>query len=143
MNFSNLIQDSTCDCLAGSFVENLKKFAIKTNKSHLRDADFKSYWEKGARITESCEDICSLKGQSVNIASTDEELDYTLKVFKQLFPIAPTYKPHCTVISFKQDSGLVKHTPRTDNDLHYDFYKCDGFNLDMVNFHQTIPLEDV
>lgn len=143
MNFTNLHQDTICDCLTNAYIDNTTRFAIKTNKNFLRDADFRSYWEKGKRAEKVCEDICSLKGQSVNILNNEEDYTKTIEVFKSLFPLAPGYRPHCTIITLGENSGMIKSTPLPINPLHYDFYKSDEFTLEMIQFHSSINLADV
>lgn len=143
MNFTSLLQDTICDCLTDAYIDNTTRFAIKTNKNVLREADFRSYWEKGRRLENVCADICSLKGQSINVLNNDEDYAQTIEIFKSLFPLAPGYRPHCTVITLGENSGLVKSTPLQENPLHYDFFKSDQFILDMVQFHSSINLADV
>ena len=143
MEFKNLSIDTVCDCLNNGVVDNISRFAIKTMKDHLRDNDFKTYWEKGRRA-EDCKEICSLKGQSLTIVNNDQDLQATVEVYRELFPFSPKYKSHITLITLKENSGYVKHTPIINvNTLHHDFYKCDNFTLNHINFISSIPLGDV
>ena len=127
MEFANLHNDIKCNCTDNCYADTVSLFAMKTMKSFLREADFLSYWQKGKRpIGEECKDICSYKGNSMSIF-TDESKEVVKAYYKAIFPIAPGYKPFISIIKFKDDSGVVKHTPDEGNPHHYDFYKCDTF----------------
>jgi hypothetical protein len=142
MNFNTLNSDTNCKCTKDATVDNISKFALKMNKSVMRENDFKTYWEKGKRSTD-CVEICSYKGQSLTIVNSKADLDATIDIYKKLFPFSPSYKTHCAVITLNENSGLVKSTPSDKNRLHYDFYKEDGFNIDKITTIQIIPLSDV
>ena len=106
---------------------------MKIMKDHLREQDFKSYWEKGRKSTnENCKEVCSLKGNSVSLFE-EKTKDKVIEIFKGLFPIAPKYKPYLCVIKLDENCGRVKHTPDNINPFHYDFYKCDTFEFKQVN----------
>ena len=142
MNFRTLNSDTNCDCTKDATIDNVSRFALKMNKSSMRENDFKTYWEKGKTST-VCSEICSYKGQSLTIVNNQTDLETTIDVYKKLFPFSPSYRTHCAVITLNENSGLVKHTPIDINPLHYDFYKYDDFSIDKVTKMQIIPLSDV
>ncbi len=142
MEFNTLNIDTNCNCTKEGLIDNTSHFALKMNKQNIRENDFKTYWEKGKTSTE-CEEICSLKGQSLTIVNSTEDLESTIEVYKKLFPFSPSYKPFCAIITLNENSGVVKSTPIEINPLHYDFYKSDDFTIDKVNLIKTIPLADV
>lgn len=142
MEFNTLNIDTNCNCTKDGLIDNTSHFALKMNKENMRENDFKTYWEKGKTSTE-CEEICSLKGQSLTIVNSTEDLENTIEVYKKLFPFSPSYKPFCAIITLNENSGVVKSTPIEINPLHYDFYKSDDFTIGKVNLIKTIPLADV
>ncbi len=141
MEYKNLLSEHNCDCLNNAKEDITSTFVIKTQKDVLRIQDFNSYWEKGKRPNDAndCNEICSLKGVSVSIFndSTKEEV---IGVFKELFPLAPKYKPYLSVVKFYESSGVVKHTPNDQNVHHYDFYKSDEFEFSKVSLIQVNEL---
>jgi hypothetical protein len=143
MTFKKIINATPCDCFQDTFEDNETKFALKINKIILRDADFKTYWEKGRIDYGNCNEACSLKSQSISILKTDKDIEKTLRIYKSLFPISPKYKPYCAILTFKEKSGKVKLTPSKNNPLHCDFYKSDIFTKELVEVVDTIPLENV
>jgi len=144
MTFENVHNGTNCHCIEDAQSDNSSEFGIKTNKKILREVDFKSKWEKAPDIELSnCEEICSKKGLSLSILAP-ETFDRVKEIYKQLFPISPTYKPFLCVIKFGNDTGLLKSTPTPSNPFHFDFYKCDTFVHTQVELIKTISLsEDV
>lgn len=145
MNFTNIEKDTTCNCLQDTSEDYNSKFALKINKSHIRENDFKTYWEKGRRNKniDECNETCSLKGQSVTILKNEKDINSTLKVYKELFPLSPGYKPYCAILKLKENSGVIKSTPSKINPLHCDFYKSDKFSNEKIELIKTISLSDV
>jgi hypothetical protein len=140
MDFNNLMNGHQCDCLESAKEDAENSYAIKTNKNVLRTQDFTSYWEKGKRpCDEDCKEICSLKGISISIFN-DQTKNEVVKIFQELFPLAPKYKPYLSVIRFYKSSGMIKHTPDNINIHHHDFYKCDDFDFSKVNLINTHEL---
>lgn len=139
MTFNNLSEHANCKCLDGAFSDNISKFALKTNKPSLND--FKTKWENGQTDASNCKEICGKKGKSLSIIKeNDSNLLDVLSIFKSLFPLAPKYKPHCTIITLGENSGLIKSTPSQNNKYHHDFYKCDDFEIESINYIESIPL---
>lgn len=133
MEFKELLDNHECDCLQNTNEDNDNLYAIKTMKNVLRIQDFYSYWDKGRKPkNDDCKEICSLKGVSVSIF-TDDTKDSVIEVYKELFPLAPKYKPYLSIIKFYKSSGVVKHTPIDQNEHHFDFYKSDKFDHTKVN----------
>lgn len=143
MTFDKIVKTTTCDCFQETFEDYETQFALKINKSNLRDVDFKTYWEKGRTDYENCKEACSLLSQSISIVKTKNDVEKTLNVYKSLFPISPKYKPYCAILTFKEKSGKIKLTPSKNNPLHCDFYKSDNFTKELVEIVDTIALENV
>lgn len=143
MTFDKINNASPCDCFQDTFEDYETKYAMKINKSHLRDGDFTTYWEKGRTEYTNCQEACSLKSKSISIVKTEKDIESTLNIYKSLFPISPKYKPYCAIITFKEKSGKVKLTPININPLHCDFYKSDTFTKELVELVDTIALENV
>lgn len=141
MEYKNLLSDHNCECLTNALEDNISTFAIKTPKNVLRIQDFNSYWEKGKRPDNmnDCDEVCSYKGVSVSIFN-DTTKDEVVNIFKELFPLAPKYKPFLSVVKFYESSGVVKHTPNDQNIHHYDFYKTDDFDFTKVSLIQVNEL---
>ena len=59
MTFNKIINATPCNCFQDTFEDNETKFALKINKSNLRDVDFKTYWEKGQTDYGKCIEACS------------------------------------------------------------------------------------
>jgi hypothetical protein len=141
MEFETILSEHNCDCLDNSVEGNTSNFAIKTMKETLRVQDFYSYWEKGKRPDDNnnCDKVCSYKGVSISIFNDDTKED-VVNTYKELFPLAPKYKPYLSVVKFYDLSGVVKHTPNDGNTHHYDFYKSDTFDYSKVNVIQVDEL---
>lgn len=141
MEFNNILSEHNCDCLDKATEDNTSHFAIKTMKENLRIQDFQSYWEKGKRPDDNtnCENVCSLKGVSISIFN-DITKDEVVNIYKELFPLAPKYKPYINVVKFYDSSGVVKHTPSDINIYHYDLYKSDTFDFSIVDVIQVNEL---
>lgn len=142
MEFKNILSGHNCNCLDKAIEDHTSHFAIKSMKENLRVQDFQSYWEKGKRPDDkdksNCEKICSLKGVSISIFN-DATKDEVVTIYKELFPLAPKYKPYLKVVRFYDSSGVVKHTPKEVNIHHYDFYKSDTFdflNVDVIQVNE-------
>ncbi|MEI7526860.1 MAG: hypothetical protein WCJ95_21105 [Mariniphaga sp.] len=142
MEFKKILSEHNCDCLDKAIEDNTSHFAIKTMKENLRVQDFHSYWEKGKRPDDNrnCEKICSFKGVSISIFN-DSTKDEVATIYKELFPLAPKYKPYLNVVKFYDSSGVVKHTPNDGNIHHYDFYKSDTFDFLIVDVIQVNELQ--
>ena len=141
MEFKSILSEHNCDCLDKAIEDNTSNFAMKTRKANLRVQDFNSYWEKGKRPENynNCDEVCSYKGVSISIFN-DITKDDVVNIYKELFPLAPKYKPYLSVIKFYDSSGVVKHTPNEGNTNHYDFYKSDTFDFTKVDVTQVNEL---
>lgn len=141
MEFKKIQSDQNCNCLDKAVEDNNSNFAIKTMKENLRVQDFNSYWEKGKRPNDknSCNEVCSYKGVSISIFD-DNTKEEVINIYKELFPLAPKYKPYLSVVKFYDLSGVVKHTPNDGNTHHYDFYKSDTFDFEKVDVLQVNEL---
>lgn len=141
MEFKNIEEEHNCDCIENSVEDNNSTYAIKTMKDFLRLQDFNSYWDKGKKPVNynDCKEVCSLKGVSVSIFNDDTKEEVT-NIYKELFPLAPKYKPYLSVVKFYESSGVVKHTPNDGNTHHFDFYKSDTFDFEKVDVIQINEL---
>ena len=147
MTYANLHKDTNCICLDNSCFQNVTShWGIKTNKNILRQQDFITKFEKGEPYAPGdCEEICSLKGKSLSIISNGlaNNKSEILDIFSGLFKLAPGYKPHLSIIKFKEGLGLFKSSPLPDNKYHHDFYKSDEFTHLDVELIESIPLSTV
>ena len=148
MTFDKLHNGANCNCLEeGCFEDIANLFGLKTNKPELREVDFKSQFQKAIEKDDpldlhDCKDICSYKGISNSIL-TEENKEAVISIYKALFPSAPKYRPHMTIIKWKQNAGLIKCTPLDFNPHHYDFYPCDTFShVDHVEVIESISLAE-
>lgn len=140
MDFNNLHLDCNCVCTEGCNPDTVSHFAIKTMKNVLRSKDFLSYWEKGTR-KEGCDKICSLKGNSISVIN-EETVNEVKAIYRELFGLSPSYKPFFSIIKFKDNCGVVKHTPDGINPHHFDFYKCDTFLFTEVELIESTTLHN-
>ncbi len=113
-------------------------------KTELKDRDFKTHYERGiiASSPDDCSDVCGKRGLSIDIWKEDTK-DTVLQRFMTTFAISPKLKNHLSIIKFKNNAGVIKHTPilkPIPNKHHYDFYKSDNFTLDLVELVELIPL---
>lgn len=134
MEFENILSEHNCNCLENASEDNSSNFAMKIMKENIRSQDFSSYWEKGKRPNgnNNCDEVCSYKGVSISIFNDDTKED-VINIYKELFPLAPKYKPYLSIVKFYESSGVVKHTPNDENAHHYDFYKSDNFDFTKVD----------
>ena len=141
MTFNKINNDTTCDCLINAVIDTNSSFSIKTNVSTIRAKDFISKWDKGDRDATSCRQICSKKG--VSLFKYEENHEDVIKVFKEMFPISPSYKPYINIIRLYEDSGLVAESPSKRNPFHCDFYQSDDFDYRKVIQIESISLANV
>lgn len=143
MTFSKLHLNLECDCLEHAVLDTISNFGLKTNKSTIRDRDFRSKWEKtGKDIDEDCKRKCLYRSVSVSKINA-ENREEVFTIFKQLFPISPKYKPYLNIFSCQDSAGLVKETPSKKNRYHCSFYKCDTFTIQNIIPVESISLKDV
>ena len=143
MDFNNILNGHTCKCLDNCIEDNSNIFARKVSKNKLTNSDFKTHFERN-KIPESedCEFICGYRGISIYIwdESSKEQLKQRFSVTNNL---SPQSKKNIAVFSFKKDAGLLKNTPNQAqgfDEFHYDFFKCDGFTLERVDFKELISI---
>jgi len=142
MTFNNIHNDTTCNCIKDAIEDTASSFGIKTNKPQLKERDFVSKWEKGDIVTGDCKKICSKKGISVSRIDNTNKSD-VINIFKEIFPISPTYKPFINVIKFYNESGLVKCSASIRNPYHCNFFKSDNFDYNKIIHIETISLSNV
>ena len=143
MTFEILHNDTQCVCVELA-QENVDAFfARKIYNPDIRDKDFKSKWEKGHRpdsITD-CKRTCGLKGISINIWNDSSSNAFREKL-KTTFNFSPKSKDGICVFQFSQDAGLMQYAPSNTDKFHYNFYKSDHFNLNMIKIQEIIPLKN-
>lgn len=144
MQFTKIKDNHTCDCFTGSDENNTDKFVRKVSKSpSLKERDFKSHIERGkiAENASNCEEICGLHGLSFEIWNS-ESSELLMKKYLTTVAISPQSKKNLSVINFKPNSGLIKHTPNQIeyNEFHYDFYKEDSFTIENLELIEMISL---
>lgn len=143
IEFTQIFEGIECDCLEGSSEDSSNTYALKTIKEELRIQDFNSYHDKGKENKKlDCNSICSFRGVSVSLFN-DKSKDYVLKVYQELFPLSPKYKPYVKIVKFSKSCGNLKHTPSIKNDFHYDFYKSNIFTLDKIKVIEVKELHNV
>lgn len=136
--YSGIASDTQCECLTQSEINITDQFVRKLRKEQVTDLDFKSHWERGIRNTEECEDVCGLKGISVDRFS-DDAIDAIVAKYKTTFNINPKKGAHYLKFKFNDRAGLVKKTPGIENDEnHYDFYKSDEFVMSCISVAETV-----
>ena len=143
MTFDKIITNPNCNCLADAKEDNISRFALKTNKAKITENNFLSKWEKGENNSTECKKVCSKKGVSLSIIYEDDgNLKDVVDIYKKIFPIAPGYKPVCSIVTLGDKNGLVKNSPSQNNQFHHDFYKCDNFDFSKINHITSISLNE-
>jgi len=143
MTFDKIINNPNCNCLVDAIENSTSKFALKTNKAKIAETNFQSKWEKGDDNHAECKKVCSKKGVSLSIILKDDSnLSDVIDIYKKIFPLAPGYKPFCSIVTLGEKNGLVKSTPSQNNVFHHDFYKCDTFDFNKINYISSIPLNE-
>ncbi len=147
MTFNQLHENTDCDCLLETRENTENLFARKVGKAktELKSRDFKTHYERGITVTspDDCLEVCGKRGLSIDIWNEATKVA-VLQRFMTTFAISPKLKNHLSIIKFKEGAGFVKHTPVIEpipNENHYDFYKSDEFDLDLVELVELIPLK--
>ncbi len=143
MSFDTLHSDTDCDCLQDTTQDFVNLYVRKIEKPILKEKDLRTHWERAKRPdVYECINVCSYKGMSVNIWNESSQTS-TLNKFLTTFKFAPSNrKDSMYVFRFKEDAGLLKHTPDEGDLFHYDFYKCDGFSENMLESVEIISLRE-
>jgi len=131
MTFENIVDNLPCDCLKDSFEDNVAKYARALNKDILAEKDFMSKWDKQHR-SDLCDEVCGLKGISVSKIENDEVKNEIVTYYSKIFKLSPKYRRGVVIFTIKPNGGVLKYTPIDDNKYHHDFYKADGFTLDLI-----------
>ncbi len=143
MNFEKLHNDTNCNCLEDAELNLDRFFARKINKPLPTDRDFISKWEKGNAQIEwdktNCQLVCGLKGISINQWNEISQVEVIQK-FLTTFRISPKHKDSILIFKCRGNAGLIKFTPNSKDNFHYDFYKSDDFNLDLIDNIEIISL---
>jgi len=131
MTFENITNDTPCDCLSETFVDNSTFYARVLSKEALADKDFLSKWDKGT-TSQDCEEACGLKGISISKIENDTVKEEVINLYSQVFKLSPKYRRGVLLFKINVDAGVVKYTPDDTNKYHHDFYKADGFALSSI-----------
>lgn len=142
MDFNNLHNDTSCQCLENTFEDFASTYVRKISKPILRPNDFESKWERSPERTAECKVVCGLKGISVSKFAVADHENEIIQSCIALFPIAPKYKPHLCFFKTKQSAGLFKNTPSSRLAYHHDFYKADDFSIDRIETIKIVPLSN-
>lgn len=146
MDFKKITDTTSCNCLLDTYSNTTDSFVRKVRKSpDLKDPDFRNHIEKGKMLEDaSCEEICGYYGVSIEIWN-DSSANVLLEKYKYTASISPKSKNNLCVIRFKENTGLVKHTPNQQiyNEHHYDFYKDDSFCVADLELIEMIPLNSI
>jgi len=147
MPFNKITENTTCDCFldAKEDIDNL--FVRSVRKApNLKDADFKNHFErnKTPNNENDCDEVCGFHGVSIEIWN-DTSSPVLLKKFNYSASISPKFKKNLSIIKFKANNGLIKHTPNqiVYNEYHYDFYKEDSFAVCDLELIEMIALTAV
>ena len=147
MPFQKITEHTICDCLSGA-VEDVTNLYVRSVRKapDLKDADFRTHFERGKTPTNEndCDELCGFHGVSIEIWN-DISSPVLLKKYNYSASISPKFKKNLSIIRFKENNGLVKHTPdqMEYNEYHYDFYKDDAFTVSDLELIEMIPLTAV
>jgi hypothetical protein len=138
MTFSNIQNDTQCDCLKEAVDDFDSHYIRKINKSELSEKDFATHWERQIRKDATdCNDICSLKAISVNYFST-ENIPQIVEHYTTTFNFNP--KKGCYYIRFrlKKQFGKFKPEPLENDESHYSMFKSDDFVINSLEIIETV-----
>jgi len=131
MEFESIHVDTDCNCIYGASQDIDSIYVRKISNLEVLEKDLKSHWEKGTRIDDDCNLICGYKGLSINIWNENSQKSIITK-FLLTFGISQKSKSSLYIFKFKENAGLLKHTPTKDDEHHYTFYKSDNFKPEML-----------
>ena len=152
MNFDELNKSlpENCDCLEKSIEDLTHTYARHFNKPTVRSQDMLTKWEKYTNTNafpknldlNDCVELCGLKGLSVDIWNEESKEAVIQRYLKTFKIISPKNKNAILIFKLKLSAGKFRHTPREHDKFHYDFYKADGFTIDLVEVIEFINLSD-
>jgi hypothetical protein len=96
--------------------------------------DFVSWFDEGIdseRHRESCEEHCEYRGVSVNRIDGFNE-GRILEKFRRTLQFSPAMPKYYCKFKFTIWAGIVRATPRPDNESHFTFFRSDQFGLDTL-----------
>ena len=82
-----------------------------------------------------------LKGISINIWN-EKSRDAVVRKYKTTGRFSPKNKDSICVFKFNKNAGLTRYTPSNTDDFHYDFYKSDQFDLEMIIVEEVMILKN-
>lgn len=139
MEFKNLKLDNSrvCECMQGAVETNSDIFMRRIGAKKLKAGDFKVKIEREDTVDgETCDEFCGQREVSINNVDryNKEEIveDYKNRLMEQK-KYAPNIEFYYSEFRFKEKAGMIKHTPHHGHESHYDFYKDDGFTIDMLD----------
>ena len=147
MPFNKITENTICDCFHGAVEDVTNLFVRSVRKApDLKDADFRTHFEREKKPNNDndCDEVCGFHGVSIEIWN-DTSSPVLLKKYNYSASISPKFKKNLSIIKFKTNNGLVKHTPNQIfyNEYHYDFYKEDSFAVSDLELVDMIPLTAV
>lgn len=148
MTFENLHIGTDCNCLHRAKPNSTDLFARRVGKApDLKDRDFRTHHERSKEPDDpdNCSIVCGYRGLSVDLWNDDtkEQILNRYGITNAFAPVIGKKKNQLSIIRLNEASGVVKHTPikgPSPNPYHYDWYKCDNFDLTLVELVDLIPL---
>jgi len=147
MHFNKITENTICDCFHDAIEDITNLFVRSVRKSpDLKDADFRNHFERSKKPNDeiNCDEVCGFHGVSIEIWN-EVSSSVLLKKYNYSASIAPQFKKNLSIIKFKANNGLVKHTPNQIeyNEYHYDFYKEDSFKVSDLELIEMVSLPTV
>jgi hypothetical protein len=138
MTFEKINNNPDCDCITQSMIDTENQFVRKLRGTTLVEKDFHSHWEREIGRDEiECEKVCSYKGISINMFTSEHE-EMIFNKYKTTFSINPKKGAYCLKFKFKDGAGKVKFASEDDDNTHYNLYKSDSFTLDHLDIIETV-----
>lgn len=146
MKFNKLHENTDCNCIENAVINDSTLFARKINKPLPLEKDFLSKWEKAelnGHLPDfpNCKDLCGFKGISIN-AWTNESQQQIIDKYLTTFKISPKHKDSIFIFKLKKEAGLVEFTPNRNDRFHFDLFKTDDFELELLDTIDVIYLKD-
>ncbi len=144
MPFNKITENTTCECFINTTEDTTNLFVRSVRKApDLKDADFRNNFErnKSPNDDNNCNEVCGFHGVSIEIWN-ESSSPVLLEKYKYSASISPQFKKNLSIIKFRANNGLVKHTPNqiVYNEYHYDFYKEDSFSVTDLELIEMISL---
>jgi hypothetical protein len=145
MTFENMAQGENCKCLKNCTENTVDIFARRTDYTkELKSRDFKCDKDKKREFPNlnDCKAVCGYYGVSIDLWNENSK-DILLKRYITTASFSPQHRKNLSIIKFKESAGFIKNTPINEQiggEYHYDLYKCDNFEIEMIELIENIPL---